>query len=46
MHGGLDAAILDPTDVRLAAVMKTTAMLLGQDEYCAAYIEAFEKGQL
>jgi 5-methyltetrahydrofolate--homocysteine methyltransferase len=46
VHSGLDAAILDPTDLRLAAALKTTAMLLGQDEYCATFIEAYEKGEL
>ena len=46
MHSGLDAAILDPTDQRLAAALKTTAMLLGQDEYCTDFIEAYEQGLL
>lgn len=45
MHSGLDAAILDPTDLRLTAAIKTTDMLLGRDEYCTAFIEAYEKGQ-
>jgi 5-methyltetrahydrofolate--homocysteine methyltransferase len=44
MQGGLDAAILDPTDHRLAAALRTTALLLGQDEYCSEFIEAYEKG--
>lgn len=46
MHSGLDAAILDPTDLRLAAALKTTAVLLGQDDYCEVFIEAYEKGEL
>jgi 5-methyltetrahydrofolate--homocysteine methyltransferase len=46
MHSGLDAAILDPTDLRLKAALKTTAMLLGHDDYCAAFIEAYEQGEL
>lgn len=45
MHSGLNAAILDPTDMQLVAAMKTAAMLLGQDEYCSEFIEAYEKGQ-
>lgn len=46
MHSGLDAAILDPTDRSLAAALKTTAMLLGQDDYCTEFIEAYENGEL
>ena len=46
MHSGLDAVILDPTDLHLAAALKTTAMLLGHDDYCEAFIEAYEKGEL
>lgn len=45
MKSGLDAAILDPTDRQLTAALKTTAMLLGQDEYCEAFIEAYEQGE-
>ncbi len=44
MYSGLDAAILDPTDRQLIAALKTTAMLQGQDDYCEAFIEAYEKG--
>jgi cobalamin-dependent methionine synthase I len=46
VRSGLDAAIMDPTDLRLTAALKTAQMLLGQDEYCMAYIEAYEKGEL
>lgn len=46
VHSGLDAAILDPTDLRLTAALKTTAMLLGHDDYCEVFIEAYETGQL
>jgi 5-methyltetrahydrofolate--homocysteine methyltransferase len=46
LHSGLDAAILDPTDLRLAAARKTAAMLLGQDDYCEVFIETYEKGEL
>lgn len=42
MQSGLDAAILDPTDRPLMAALKTTAMLLGQDDYCTAFIDAYE----
>jgi 5-methyltetrahydrofolate--homocysteine methyltransferase len=44
MHSGLEAAILDPTDRGLMAALRTTVLLLGQDEYCSDFIEAYEKG--
>ncbi len=42
MAYGLTAAILDPTDKRLLASILTTRMLLGQDEYCADFIDAYQ----
>jgi 5-methyltetrahydrofolate--homocysteine methyltransferase len=39
---GLTAAILDPTDKRLMASILTTEMLLGQDEFCANFIDAYQ----
>jgi cobalamin-dependent methionine synthase I len=44
MARGLSAAILDPTDTDLMAGFLTAQMLLGQDEYCSAFIEAYEQG--
>lgn len=41
---GLSAAILDPTDKALMAALVSVNMLLGRDEYCADYIEAYENG--
>jgi len=46
MARGLSAAILDPTDSELMASLLTAEMLLGQDEYCSAFIEAYEQGLL
>jgi 5-methyltetrahydrofolate--homocysteine methyltransferase len=43
---GLSAAILDPTDRRLMASLLATEMLLGQDEYCSNFIEAYESDSL
>lgn len=43
MQSGLDAAILDPTDRHLMSAQKTAALLLGQDDYCMAFIDAYEK---
>jgi cobalamin-dependent methionine synthase I len=44
MARGLSAAILDPTDPELMASLVTAQLLLGQDEYCSAFIEAYERG--
>jgi 5-methyltetrahydrofolate--homocysteine methyltransferase len=41
---GLTAAILDPTDAELMAGLLTVRMLLGQDEYCSEFIEAYGQG--
>ncbi|MGD8367029.1 MAG: dihydropteroate synthase [Desulfobacterales bacterium] len=41
---GLSAAILDPTDAEIMSALAAVDMLLGKDEYCSRYIEAFERG--
>lgn len=41
---GLSAAILDPTDKRLMATLLAIEMLLGHDEYCEKFIEAYQTG--
>lgn len=38
---GLSAAILDPTDPRLMSALLTVRMLLGQDDYCSEFIDAY-----
>ncbi|MFC1978744.1 dihydropteroate synthase [Chloroflexota bacterium] len=43
---GLNAAILNPTDNLLMATMYTVEMLMGKDEYCSNYIDAYEKGTI
>lgn len=43
---GLSAAIVDPTDNRLMADLLATKMLLGQDEYCANFIDAYQSGKI
>ena len=43
---GLSAAILDPTDKQLMATLLTVEMLLGQDEYCGNFIDAFQNGRI
>ncbi|MCZ7665486.1 MAG: dihydropteroate synthase [Thermoleophilia bacterium] len=46
MGVGLDGAILDPLDNAIMAVVKTTEMLLGQDEYCVGYLDGVRAGQI
>ncbi|MBW1794106.1 MAG: methyltetrahydrofolate cobalamin methyltransferase [Deltaproteobacteria bacterium] len=41
---GLSVAILDPTDKRLMANLLTSEMLLGHDEYCTNFIDAYQNG--
>jgi cobalamin-dependent methionine synthase I len=43
---GLSAAILDPTDSQLMATLLSAEMLLGQDEYCEKYINAYQRGRI
>jgi len=43
---GLDAVILDSTDKDLMALIKATDLLLGKDEFCAHYLQAFREGRL
>ncbi|MDY6892667.1 MAG: methyltetrahydrofolate cobalamin methyltransferase [Chloroflexota bacterium] len=43
---GLSAAILDPTDKQLMATLLTTEMLLGRDEYCENFIDAYQEGRI
>jgi 5-methyltetrahydrofolate--homocysteine methyltransferase len=40
----LSAAILDPTDKRLMASLLSARMLLGKDEYCGDFIDAYQNG--
>jgi 5-methyltetrahydrofolate--homocysteine methyltransferase len=42
---GLDAAILDPTDDRLMAMLLSTETLMGRDEHCQSFIDAHLSGR-
>ena len=42
----LSAAILDPTDKQLMATLLAIEMLLGRDEYCENFIEAYQSGRI
>jgi len=46
MCAGLDAAIIDPIDDKIMGVLKTTEMLMGNDEYCASYLKGVRAGQI
>ncbi|MFP3879441.1 MAG: dihydropteroate synthase [Dehalococcoidia bacterium] len=43
---GLSAVILDPTDKQLMATLLTVQMLLGRDEYCTDFIDAYQSGRI
>ena len=46
MTSGLSAAILDPTDQELMATLLSADMLLGRDEYCESFINAYQEGRI
>jgi len=46
IQSGLDAAILDPTDRLMCSALTAAEALVGRDEYCAGYIQAFRSGKL
>ena len=46
MAYGLSAAILDPCDTELMSTLLTIEMLLGRDEYCENFIDAYQNGRL
>ena len=46
MAHGMDAAIIDPTDKRMMAIIKTAKTLLGEDNFCGGYIQAYRNGKL
>ena len=43
---GLSAVILDPTDQKLMATLLTNEMLLGRDEYCGNFIDAYHNNRI
>lgn len=44
--GGLDSAILDPTDKQLYAALRAASVVTGKDDFCIKYITAFREGKL
>lgn len=45
MTAGLDAAIIDPMDKQLMALVYATEALLGHDDFCMNYLEASRGGK-
>jgi len=43
---GLSAVILDPTDQQLMATLFAVEMLLGRDEYCGNFIDAYQNDRI
>jgi 5-methyltetrahydrofolate--homocysteine methyltransferase len=43
---GMDAAIADPTDKALMAMVTASEALANKDAYCAGYLRAFREGRL
>jgi 5-methyltetrahydrofolate--homocysteine methyltransferase len=46
MARGMDSAIVDPTDAQLMAAIHAAEAVLGRDEYCMGFIEAFRDGRV
>lgn len=45
MAAGMDAAIIDPLDRQLMALVYASEAILGRDEFCAEYLSAARSGQ-
>lgn len=45
MAAGMDSAIMDPTSPDMQATLHATEALLGNDEYCMNYLQAFRGGR-
>ena len=43
---GMDAAIMDPLDMDIMALLKATELVLGQDDFCMNYLMAYRAGLL
>ena len=44
MAAGMDSAIMDPTQPDMQAALYATNALLGRDEYCMEYLQAYRSG--
>lgn len=43
---GLDAALMDPTDVGLMAALHAAEAIAGDDDFCRRYLKAYRQGEL
>jgi cobalamin-dependent methionine synthase I len=43
---GLDAAIIDPSDKKIVSAIYSAEALLGKDEYCMRYIDAYRENKI
>lgn len=46
VYGGLDAAIVDPTDTALTSAILAAEAVAGRDRFCKSYMKAFRAGRL
>jgi len=46
MQAGMDSAVMDPLDEQLMAQVIATEALLGEDEFCMNYLQAYRAGKL
>ena len=46
LGAGMDAAIMDPTDKAIVALVQATEAVMGRDPYCVGYLKAFRAGKL
>ncbi len=46
LGAGLDAAIMNPLDTKLTALIRSTDVFLNKDSFCMKYIAAFRSGKL
>jgi 5-methyltetrahydrofolate--homocysteine methyltransferase len=40
----MDSAIMDPTSADMRTALYATEMLMGIDEYCAEFLDAYREG--
>lgn len=46
LGAGMDAAIMDPTDKAIMALVQATEAVMGRDPFCTEYLKAFRAGKL
>ncbi|MDR2770753.1 MAG: methyltetrahydrofolate cobalamin methyltransferase [Clostridiales Family XIII bacterium] len=44
MSAGMDSAIMDPTSIDIRTALYAAEMLLGLDEYCVEFLDAYREG--